>query len=360
MGAAIRLSRRNEGLTAENPSVGALIVRDGAIVGRGVTAPGGRPHAERIALAEASERARGATAYVTLEPCAHTGRTPPCADALVEAGVARVVVGANDSDERVAGRGVAGLREAGIEVVTGVLAGEARDAMAGFLSRVERARPHVLLKLAVSADGFLGRSGAGQVAITGAEARRQVQVMRARSDAILVGSGTVREDDPSLAVRLPGLERRSPLRVVLASELDVPRTAAIVRTSHEVPSLLVASSDEGDAHDRWRNLSQVAPALERVVLQGDPADRLSNLLAALAARGIGTLMVEGGAAVARSFLDAGLVDEIALFTGAHIGGDVVSPLAPDEVPSGFTVRRRETHGGDRLLVMTRIDTCSPE
>ncbi|MCR4268122.1 bifunctional diaminohydroxyphosphoribosylaminopyrimidine deaminase/5-amino-6-(5-phosphoribosylamino)uracil reductase RibD, partial [Nitratireductor sp. ZSWI3] len=234
MAAAIRLSRRHLGLTGTNPSVATLIVRDdGAgprIVGRGVTAIGGRPHAETEALAEAGVAARGATAYVTLEPCAHHGRTPPCANALAVAGVARVVGAAADPDPRVSGKGYAILRDAGIEVVEGVLAEEAADLMRGYLTRSEKKRPEVTLKLAISADGMIGRQGQGQVAITGEVSRRQVHMMRAESDAILVGIGTALADGPALTCRLPGLERRSPLRIVLDRDLRLPPTSTLART----------------------------------------------------------------------------------------------------------------------------------
>src|SRR5690606_8696089 len=204
MAAALRLGRRNLGLTATNPSVACLIVRDGVVLASAVTAPGGRPHAETQALAEAGAAARGATAYVTLEPCSHHGKTPPCAEALVAAGIARVVVSVTDPDERVAGRGLSILESAGIVVRTGVLETEGRDALAAYLIRQTRKRPHVTLKLAVSADGMIGRAGAGQVAITGPVSRGQVHVLRAETDAILVGIGTALADDPELTCRLPG------------------------------------------------------------------------------------------------------------------------------------------------------------
>jgi diaminohydroxyphosphoribosylaminopyrimidine deaminase/5-amino-6-(5-phosphoribosylamino)uracil reductase len=209
MAAALRLSRRNSGRTSTNPSVGTIIVRDdGAgpmIVGTGVTAIGGRPHAETEALAEAGELARGATAYVTLEPCAHHGRTPPCAEALVRAGIARVVGAASDPDPRVSGKGYAILREAGVEVTERVLAAEASDQLSGYLMRSLKRRPEVILKMALSSDGKIGAKGQGQVAITGEVARREVHLMRTEADAILIGIGTALEDDPELTVRLPGL-----------------------------------------------------------------------------------------------------------------------------------------------------------
>src|SRR3954465_1346182 len=245
MAAALRLSRKNAGRTSTNPSVGTIIVRDdGAgpmIVGTGVTAVGGRPHAETEALAEAGELARGATAYVTLEPCAHHGRTPPCANALVNAGVARVVGAASDPDPRVSGKGYAILRAAGIAVVENVLAQEAPDLMAASLIRSSKKRAEVTLKLALSRDGMIGKKRAGQVAITGEVARRQVQLMRARSDAILGGIGTALPDDPLLTVRLAGLEPRSPTRIVLDRQARLPLSSRLVATAHDVPVFVAAS-----------------------------------------------------------------------------------------------------------------------
>ncbi|WP_027665310.1 bifunctional diaminohydroxyphosphoribosylaminopyrimidine deaminase/5-amino-6-(5-phosphoribosylamino)uracil reductase RibD [Rhizobium leguminosarum] len=243
MAAAIRLSRWHLGRTATNPSVGCLIVRDGVIVGRAVTALGGRPHAETQALAEAGALARGATAYVTLEPCSHHGRTPPCAEALIAYGVARVVISVTDPDPRVSGRGIATLREAGIEVDAGALEAEGRHSLAAYLTRQTKNRPYVTLKLAVSADGMIGREGAGQVAITGPEARAQVQALRAETDAILVGIGTAIADDPLLTVRSPGLEAQSPIRIVLDPSLALPLTSKLVETARQVPVIVVASEE---------------------------------------------------------------------------------------------------------------------
>lgn len=243
MAAAIRLSRWHLGRTATNPSVGCLIVKDGVIVGRAVTALSGRPHAETQALAEAGVLARGATAYVTLEPCSHHGKTPPCAEALIAYGVARVVISVTDPDPRVSGRGIAMLREAGIEVDAGALEAEGRQSLAAYLTRQTKNRPYVTLKLAVSADGMIGREGAGQVAITGPEARAQVQALRAETDAILVGIGTAIADDPLLTVRSPGLESQSPIRIVLDPSLALPLTSKLVATAREVPVIVVASEE---------------------------------------------------------------------------------------------------------------------
>ena len=335
------------------------------MVGRGVTAPGGRPHAEVVALAEGGGAARGAIAYVSLEPCAHHGRSPPCADALVAAGVARVVVALRDPFSAVDGRGIARLREAGIAVAVAddaAIRWAAREGMAGFLSAVERHRPHVTLKLAVSAEGWLGRRGE-EVAITGPVAGRQTHLMRARADAILVGIGTVLADDPALTCRLPGMADRSPTRVVLDPDARTPLGSALVRTARDVPvTILVASDAPGD---RVAALDAAGCAVER--FDRDPARRIrpSAILARLHERGAGRLMVEGGAAVARSFLGARLVDEIALLAGRAIGDDpssgddpptappIASPLRADEVPDGFKLARRMALGPDRLTVLRR-------
>jgi diaminohydroxyphosphoribosylaminopyrimidine deaminase/5-amino-6-(5-phosphoribosylamino)uracil reductase len=381
MAAALRLARRNLGLTSTNPSVGCIIVNKGTIVGRAVTAPGGRPHAETQALAEAGEKARGATAYVALEPCSHHGKTPPCADALIASGVGRVVVSILDPDERVAGRGVVMLRGAGIDVDIGTLHEEGGRVLEAYLMRQRKKRPHVTLKLAVSADGMIGRRGEGQVRISGAVSRAQVQVLRAETDAILVGIGTAVADDPELTVRMPGLEERSPVRIVLDRRLDLPLESKLVRTARDVPLIVVTGdagypssheqgagarrADEGQSSlplssgsTRGPVLSPLAEggtdydarrgALEAAGAELLSADTIPDLLAALASRGISSLLVEGGARAARSFLDADLVDRILLFTGpAAIGeGGISSPFQRTSVPEGFTLRRTARYGDD--------------
>lgn len=343
--AAIRLSRKHLGLTGTNPSVGTLIVRDGVIVGRGVTALGGRPHAEPQALAEAGERARGATAYVTLEPCAHHGRTPPCANALVTAGVARVVGAAADPDPRVAGKGYAILRDAGIAVTESVLADQAADQMAGYLIRSLKKRPEVTLKLAVSSDGMIGQGGVGQVAITGPLARAQVHLMRAESDAILVGVGTAIADDPELTVRLPGLEKRSPVRIIIDTELRLPPAAKLVDSARSTPTWVVACQ-EADAQRRAGLEAAGVRVIAAELFDGRIA--LPELLDDLSALGIATLMVEGGAQTARHFLEEGLADRLALFHGpGAIGPDgIASPILADHMPEGFRLVRQAQFGAD--------------
>ena len=349
MAAALRLSRKNAGRTSTNPSVGTLIVRDdGAgpmIVGTGVTAIGGRPHAETEALTEAGELARGATAYVTLEPCAHHGRTPPCANALVNAGVARVVGAASDPDPRVSGKGYAILRAAGVEVVEKVLATEAAEQMAGYLIRSLKKRPEVILKLALSSDGKIGVRGAGQVAITGDIARREVYMLRAEADGILVGVGTALEDDPALTVRLPGLENRSPARIVLDRQIRLPVASKLVSGIDRVP-LYLAACLEADPQRRAE--------LERVGVRfigtetHEGGVALPELLDDLAALGMASVLVEGGAKVASAFLAEELVDRIILFRGPEAIGDdgIASPIDADHIPAGFRKLRDMRFGED--------------
>jgi diaminohydroxyphosphoribosylaminopyrimidine deaminase/5-amino-6-(5-phosphoribosylamino)uracil reductase len=347
MAAAIRLSRKHLGLTGTNPSVGTLIVADGVIFGRGVTARGGRPHAETQALAEAGERARGATAYVTLEPCAHHGRTPPCAEALVAAGVTRVVGAASDPDSRVAGRGYAMLRDAGIEVVEGVLAAEAADQLRGYLTRSLKRRPEVTLKLALSADGMIGRKNEGKVGITGEMSRRQVHLMRAEADAILVGILTALADDPELTCRLPGLEARSPTRIVLDRSGRLPATSKLALTARAVPTLIAALPDVFPQTIRTELESRGIGFLATEGHEGRIA--LPELLEDLGARGTGTLLVEGGAETAAQFLSEDLVDRLVLFTAPkEIGaGGIASPVTAETVPAGFTLVRDSRFGLDR-------------
>ncbi|MBB3591779.1 diaminohydroxyphosphoribosylaminopyrimidine deaminase/5-amino-6-(5-phosphoribosylamino)uracil reductase [Rhizobium sp. BK529] len=359
MAAAIRLSRWHTGQTSTNPSVGCVIVRDGAIVGRAVTALGGRPHAEPQALAEAGELARGATAYVTLEPCSHHGKTPPCAEALIAYGVGRVVISVTDPDVRVSGRGISMLRDAGIEVTTGVLEEEGRQSLAGYLTRQTKNRPYVTLKLAVSADGMIGREGVGQVAITGPEARAQVQALRAETDAILVGIGTAIADDPLLTVRTPGLEAQSPVRIVLDPMLALPLTSKLVETAREVPVIVVASeevsplgSEGGISPANPTEMDSRRTALEAAgveILYCNPYHP-EVLLPALATRGISSLLVEGGAKTARLFLEAGLVDRIQLYEAPVVIGEggIESPLQTTDIPSGFAHRGTYIFGADRL------------
>lgn len=343
---AIKLSETHVGRTGPNPSVGCVIVKDGEIVGRGVTALGGRPHAEPQAIAQAGEKARGATAYVTLEPCSHHGKTPPCANAIVAAGIARVVVAVADPDPRVSGRGLKILADADIEVTIGILQKEARRAMAGYLTRQTKGRPQVTLKLAVSADGMLGRLGEGQVAITGPEARANVHRLRAESDAILVGIGTALADDPELTVRLPGLEDASPIRIVLDRRAELPPTSKLAATAKNVP--VIAAVAAGSSGRR--------SALQELGVEVVDAAGIEDLLALLAQRGVSSLMVEGGARVASDLLARGLVDRIHLYdSSVTIGpGGIASPITADHLPAGFVRVDERKVGADRLQIFERL------
>ena len=325
MAAALALGRRNLGLTAPNPSVGALIVRESRILGGGVTAPGGRPHAETLALAEAGEAARGATVYVTLEPCSHHGQTPPCAGALVAAGVARVVCALEDPDARVSGRGLALLRAAGIEVVVGVGAEAAARDHLGHVLRVTQGRPMVTLKIARTADGFAaGDEHDARLAITGELVNRRVHTLRAQHEAIMVGVGTVLGDDPLLTVRQNGLDQR-PLRVVLDSALRLPPGSRLCATVGQFATLVIASA--GAPAEREAELRARGIEVERA---GDARVDLGEALRLLARRGITRVFSEGGPTVGSALIRAGLADEVLLFTAEKPLGRPGRPaLEPD-------------------------------
>lgn len=318
---ALTLGRRHQGQVWPNPSVGCVIVKDGRVIGRGVTAPGGRPHAEPQALAQAGAEAKGSTVYVTLEPCAHTGKTPPCALALIDAQVARVVVACRDPDPRVDGGGIRMLKAAGISVETGVEAAQADIDHAGFFMRVRQGRPLVTLKLATTLDGRIATSTGESQWITGPEARRAVHALRARHDAVMVGAGTVRVDNPQLTVRAMGTVRQ-PVRVVVSRDLNLPETATLFATTAEAPVWL--------CHGRG---AEVDPFVARGALsvvcdaKGDQLDLCSTLLE-LGRQGLTRVFCEGGSALGASLLKAGLVDQIELFqAGKVIGGDGLAALA---------------------------------
>ena len=351
MAACIRLARRHTGLTGTNPSVGTLIVNGGRVVGRGITALGGRPHAEPLALAEAGEEARGATAYVTLEPCAHHGVTPPCAQALIDAGVARVVTAWIDPDARVDGKGHAMLRAAGIAVETGPCAGSAARDLAPYLARKARNRPHVTLKLAVSKNHALGLRGR-EVAITGPLARTYVHRMRAEADAILVGRGTVEADDPELTCRLPGLEGRSPRRFVMMGRGQLSPESRLARSATTVPVHVVTS--HGEPGDGLKKAGVRHFAAEDF----DGRIALPEMLEDMAEMGIASLMVEGGARLAQSFLMLDRIDRLVLFTApdtiaAASHARVQSPIHRDNVPDHLECIRELRLGDDRLSIFER-------
>jgi diaminohydroxyphosphoribosylaminopyrimidine deaminase / 5-amino-6-(5-phosphoribosylamino)uracil reductase len=356
---ALTLGRRGQGRTWPNPAVGAVVVEDGVIVGRGWTQPGGRPHAEPEALARAGEAARGATLYVTLEPCSHVGKSPPCADAIIAAGIARVVSAIEDPNPEVAGQGHARLRAAGIVVDIGLGALEAARDHAGHFRRIRDKRPHVILKLAVSSDDKIGASGRKPVAISGEAARARVHLLRAQCDAVLVGIGTVRADDPLLTCRLPGMEARSPVRVVLDRSLRIPGASRLVHSARETP-LWVMTSSLSEAPAAMKLGAAGAQVIRVATSATPPGLDLLAVLHALAEKGITRLLVEGGARVASSFIAAGLVDEVWLLRGPDaIGAEGVAalealPLSAITQSPAFRVRASENLQNDTLTVYERI------
>ncbi len=329
MAMALALARRGLGRVWPNPAVGCVLTRDGRVIGRGWTGPGGRPHAETEALVRAQQadpdRVSGATAFVTLEPCSHAGKTPPCADALIAAGIARAVIAVEDSDLRVSGAGIARLRDAGLVVETGLRAAEARALNAGFFSRVERGRPVVTLKLATTLDGRIASHTGASRWITGGVARDWTHALRAAHDAIMVGSGTVMMDDPELTCRLPGLQHLSPVRVVVDRRLRMPLTARLVQGAKDHPTWLITLAN-GDA-DRLDTLRDCGVEVIEVAARDPGIPDLQAGLESLAARGITRLIVEGGAHLAAALIQADLVDRLEWFRAPSlIGADGIPAL----------------------------------
>ncbi len=330
MRVALGLAQRGLGRVWPNPAVGCVIVADGRVVGRGRTADGGRPHAEALALAEAGESARGGTVYVTLEPCNHTGKTPPCTGALIAAGVKRVVIAVGDPDPRVDGAGIAALKAAGIEVEVGCLLDEAMAMNRGFLTRIGIGRPMVTLKLATSLDGRIATGTGESRWITGPRARSEVHLMRAQSDAVLVGAGTVRSDDPRLDVRNLGLSGANPVRVVVSGALSVPRDGKLAASARDVP-LWLCHDVEASAERRhaWGELG--ADLLE-IPLQADGQLDLSAMLQRLGDRGLTRVLCEGGARLAAALIEDDLVDEVVCYSaGLVLGAEAIPAVGPLEV-----------------------------
>jgi len=320
MRAALALARRGLGNAWPNPAVGCVLVKEGRVIGRGWTQPGGRPHAETEALRRAGDAARGATAYVTLEPCSHYGRTPPCCEALAGAGIARVVMAMRDPDPRVNGRGLAMLRGAGIVVEEGLLEAEAHALNAGFFRRIQAGMPVVTLKLASTLDGRIATASGESRWITGQAARREVHALRARHDAILVGSGTVLADDPDLTCRIPGMERVPMLRVVADARLRTPPAAQLVQGAQVAPVLIITAP----GHPPAAQAPFIAAGADIVTVPAHAAGGLDlpSLLRALGRRGVTRVLAEGGAGLAAALLRQGLVDRLVWFHApAVMGGD---------------------------------------
>ena len=355
---AIELARRGYGQTTPNPMVGAVIVRDGAVVGEGYHARYGEAHAEAAALRAAGDRARGATVYVSLEPCAHTGKTPPCADALLAAGVARVVIAARDPNP-VAGGGAERLRAAGVEVVEGVEEDAARELNAPFFhaleSEGEHRRPWVTLKLALSIDSAVADAEGGSRWITGGEARAAAHELRAGSDAVAVGIGTVIADDPLLTVRDAPAPRVQPLRVVFDHRARTPLTSRLVKGAREVRTVVVVSDPDPRA----------ARALEEAGVELLQANSLEMALEELARRDVRSLLVEGGARLAGAFLERALVDRLIIFRGAVLlgrGARGAFAHVPSMSIAGaprFRVLERRALGDDTMITYAVRSECSP-
>ncbi|HEU0221860.1 MAG TPA: bifunctional diaminohydroxyphosphoribosylaminopyrimidine deaminase/5-amino-6-(5-phosphoribosylamino)uracil reductase RibD [Paracoccaceae bacterium] len=327
LAAAFRLAARGLGRVWPNPAVGCIIARGERVLGRGWTQPGGRPHAETMALAAAGEAAAGATAYITLEPCAHYGRTPPCTEALIAAGIARVVSTLEDPDARVSGAGFARLREAGIELVTGLMEAEARAANIGFLTRLAQGRPMVTLKLAVTIDGRIATGSGESRWVTGLEARRYAHLLRARHDGILIGAGTVRADDPQLDVRDLGLAEASPVRIVADGSLSLPLTSRLVATARQVPLWIM----HGPAADPARAALLAEGGAELIECPADADGRLDldALLRRLGERGMTRLLCEGGSRLAAALVARRTVERlVTVSAGKLVGGDGVPAVGP--------------------------------
>lgn len=347
MQAALLLAARGLGRVVPNPAVGCVIAREGRVVGRGWTQPGGRPHAETEAVGRAGAAARGADAYVTLEPCAHHGQTPPCAEALIAAGIARCSVALQDPDKRVAGRGIALLREAGVAVDVGLCAEAAETLNAGYFMCQRSGRPLVTLKLATSLDGRIATKSGDSRWITGPAARARAHLLRACHDAVLVGSGTAVADDPHLDVRLPGMAAWAPLRIVVDGRLRLPLTHDLVARAGAQPTLLVTRA----AVDPARRDAFTAAGVEVATVEEDAEGRLSlsAVLQALGTRGLTRVLVEGGGHIAAALMRGGLVDRVVWFHGSQvIGGDGMPAVA------GFGVERLAEAPGFAFVSRQRV------
>lgn len=356
---ALALGRRGLGQCWPNPSVGVVIADTltGRIISCGWTGRGGRPHAEAIALTAAGEAARGATAYTTLEPCSHWGKTPPCADALLASGIKRLVYGAVDPDPRVAGRGLERLRAHGVDVVEGPLPREARWLVLGHALRVGAARPFIQLKLAVDANGMVPAGNGAPQWVTGEEARAHAHLLRAQADAILVGSGTVLADDPELTCRLPGLSARSPVRVVLSSRGALPADAKLRREAASHPVWVIGPADAALGMKEEQEGVSLIPVASGAENRPD----IHAVMRALAERGITRLLVEGGPTVAAALLRADLIDEALIFTGAARGsGVMIRPFGAAGIEAltrreGLPLHAERRIGADRLAVYRRAE-----
>lgn len=333
MRAALTLARRGLGMVAPNPTVGCIIVAsDGQIAGRGWTQIGGRPHAEYEAIKRAGNQCRGATAYVTLEPCDHVGKTPACSEALINASIKRVVIACQDPDPRVSGKGLKRLKKAGIEVIQGVLEEEAKYLNNGFFTRLSLGRPIFTLKSATTLDGKIATRCGHSKWITGPEARLTGHMLRARHDAIMIGIGTAIADEPQLTCRIEGMEIYSPRRIIIDSTLKLPLSNPLVRTANQTPTIIITAKKT----DREKIVGLKKQGVEVIELTPLPSGQLApvSIAEALGAEGLNSVLLEGGSKLAGSFISAGLVDRLAWFHAPKlIGGDGISSIAAYGVES---------------------------
>ncbi len=326
MKAALNLARRGLGDVWPNPAVGCIIVKNNRVVGRGWTMPGGRPHAETEALRRAGDLAKGAMAFVTLEPCNHHGQTPPCTEALINAGISKVVVATQDPDNRVAGTGITRLKNAGIDIEFGTLKSKADQLNEGFFSRIELSRPHITLKIATTLDGKIATLSGESKWITGELARRQAHKLRGTHDAVMIGSGTAVADNPALTCRLPGFTNERRLRIVLDGRLRLPVDGILATTAKDVPVLVFTLPGDDEKHNKIERLQELGVSIIIAPKQFERLD-IQKVVRELASRGITRLFVEGGGALAASLMSADLVDDIAWFRAPTvIGNDGISAI----------------------------------
>lgn len=356
MRSALVMASTGDGRTAPNPAVGCILVKNNGVIGRGVTANGGRPHAETLALSDAGNAAKGATAYVTLEPCSHIGKTLPCAKALIDAGIGRVVIGCLDPDHRVAGQGIKMLKDAGISVTTGVLEKEISYQLAGYLMVRQAKRPFVTVKIASSQDGKIALKDGTSQWITGIDARRYVHELRSRHDAIMTGMGTVRADNPMLNCRLEGITHQ-PLRVILASEANLDPTTKIVQSAADIPTICITGQTKGAGIDKMSSIY----GLDIISVPRDKLGRpeLTNTLSVLAKQGMTSVLVEAGGTLLASLMAQKLIDRLIWIRAALIiGGEGIPAIDALELSSldegrGFALKHRQILGKDMMEIFER-------
>ena len=358
MDAALNLARRGLGNVWPNPAVGCVIVKNNRVVGRGWTLPGGRPHAETEALKNAGKDAFGSTAYVTLEPCNHYGQTPPCTEALILAGIKKVVIATLDPDKRVSGEGLKRLEEGGVDVEVGMARSEADKINQGFFSRVENSRPFITLKIATTLDGKIATRNGESEWITGEISRKFAHTLRASHDAVMVGSGTAVADNPSLTCRIPGIANKHKLRIVLDGRLRISEDGILAQTAKEVPVLIFTLSGSKDKQKKIKRLENLGVIIVVLEINGERLD-IRNVMTEISARGITRLLIEGGGTLAASAMATDLVDEIAWFRAPSVMGDdglsAIAELGLDKLEKMATFSRKSliTLGEDSLEILAR-------